>query len=374
MEHSNNSADQAAKKKKRPSGVGWTKIAILGVILFAVFMVALLIIPEHVAGLFNAMTNKAFTNGFNIYLLSSVGAGIVVSVIIGRLLERGGVTDGLVKLFTPLAKVLKMNPTTLVPGLYNFLGDVNAAGRITAPILQNAKATTDEKKIAIATMLQMPPAFGAFLYGIQLLSVGEINAFFIVVLGCLIPLFLVPLVLRFTIYRKCEYKDVMSEIPSFTPHGKSVVDTIFEGAIEGADVLIRLILPTTCAIFAVVAALEYFSVWPFIEKAFMALLDLCNIEPATGMRTLLVSGAVGQPALIELIESGTAVAPNMIVASMLFGSACMQFVLPLCQVPIVWKKGTDLTFGQALQACLVSWVLRLIWIALISYLVIPIFY
>lgn len=202
---------------------------------------------------------------------------------------------------------------------------------------------------------------------------GQINAFIVVVLGCLLPLFLVPLVLRFTIYRDCQYKDVMKEIPSFTPKGKNVVDTIFEGAIEGADVLIHLILPTTCAIFAIVAALEYFSVWPYIEKAFMALLSLCNIEPTTGMRTLLISGAVGQPALIQMIEEGAIVAPSMIVSSMLFGSACMQFVLPLCQVPIVWKKGTDLSFGQALQACLVSWVLRMAWIALIGYVIAPIF-
>lgn len=374
MENPNTSTKQNENGKNDSSKTGWTKISVLGVILFVAFMVALLLIPEHVAGLFTAMAEKAFTNGFNIYLMTNVGAGIVVSVIIGRLLERGGVTDGLVKLFTPFAKVLKMNPTTLVPGLYNFLGDVNAAGRITAPILQNAKTTIDEKKIAIATMLQLPPAFGAFLYGIKLLAVGEINAFFVVVLGCLIPLFLVPLVLRFTLYRKCEYKDVMSEIPSFTPSEKNIVDTVFDGAIEGADVLIRLILPTTCAIFAIVAALEYFSVWPFIEKAFMTLLQLCNIEPTTGMRTLLISGAVGQPALIELIGTGVTVAPNVIVASMLFGSSCMQFVLPLCQVPIVWKKNTDLTFGQAIQACLVSWVVRMIWIALVSYLIVPILY
>lgn len=374
MGNPNTSAPQNGNDKNESSKTVWTKISILGVILFAAFMVALLLIPEHVAGLFTAMADKAFTNGFSIYLMTNVGAGIVVSVIIGRLLERGGVTDGLVKLFTPLAKVLKMNPTTLVPGLYNFLGDVNAAGRITAPILQNAKTTIDEKKIAIATMLQLPPAFGAFLYGIKLLAVGEINAFFVVVLGCLIPLFLVPLVLRFTIYRKCEYKDVMSEIPSFTPSGKNIVDTIFDGAIEGADVLIRLILPTTCAIFAIVAALEYFSVWPFIEKAFMALLQLCNIEPTTGMRTLLISGAVGQPALIELIGTGVTVESKVVVASMLFGSSCMQFVLPLCQVPIVWKKNTDLTFSQAIQACLVSWAFRMIWIALVSCLIVPIFY
>ena len=363
----------ASSEKGKGSKTVWDKISVLGVIIFLVFMLALLFIPEHVAGLFTAMADSAFENGFGIYLLTNVGAGIVVSVIIGRLLERGGVTDGLIKLFTPIAKVMRFNPTTLVPGIYNFLGDVNAAGRITAPILQNAQSTTDEKKIAIATMLQMPPAFGAFLYGINLLAVGQINAFFGVVLSCLIPLFLVPLVLRFTIYRKCEYKDVMSEVPSFTPK-KNIVDTIFDGAIEGADVLIRLILPTTCAIFAIVAALEYFSLWPYIEQAFMGLMELCNIEPTTGMRTLLISGAVGQPALIELIQSGTVIEPNMIAASMLFGSSCMQFVLPLCQVPIIWRKGTDLTFGQALRACVVSWVLRMIWIAIASYLIVPIFY
>lgn len=361
-------------KEEKKHSARWDKLSVLGVIIFVIFLVALLLAPGDVAGLFTAMANGAFTNGFSIYLMSSVGAGILVSIIIGRLLERGGVTDGLVKLFTPIAKLFKINPTALVPGIYNFLGDVNAAGKITAPIMENAKATTDEKKIAIATMLQLPPAFGAFLYGINLLAVGEINAFIVVILGCLIPLFLVPLVLRFTIYRKCEYKDVMDEVPSFTPRNKNIVDTIMDGAIEGFDVLIRVILPTTCAIFAAVAALQYFHVWPYIESAFQALFKLINVEPVSGMRTLLISGAVGQPALIEMIQSGTAVTTQQVVASMLFGSSCVQFVLPLCQVPAIWSKSTDLTYGQALQASLVSWVLRVIWIALVSYLIVPVIF
>ena len=68
MGNPNTSTPQNGNDKNGSSKTVWTKISILGVILFAAFMVALLLIPEHVAGLFTAMADKAFTNGFSIYL------------------------------------------------------------------------------------------------------------------------------------------------------------------------------------------------------------------------------------------------------------------------------------------------------------------
>lgn len=355
-------------------GKKWDTTTIVGLIIFLVFMVALLIVPQHVAGIFSAMSKKAFEFGVQNYLMSVIAGSIIVSIMVARLLERGGVTDAMVKLFTPVSKLLRVNPTTLVPGIYNFIGDVNAAGKITAPILQDANTTKDEKKIAIATMMQMSPAFGAFLIGINLLAAGQVNAFFVIVMVYLVPLFLVPLVLRWTIFRNCEYKDVMKDIPSFTPKEKSVVDTLFNGAIEGADTLIRLIMPTCCAVFAIVAVLEYIHVWPTIEAGFQWVLSLCNIEPTTGITSLLISGIIGMPPLIEMIQNGTAIAPGMVVSSMMFGAACMNFVLPLVQIPILWNKGTDLKFGEAIQASLVGWVVRMISCALMGYLIVPILY
>lgn len=370
----NNTAIEKENMPSQNGGKKWDTTTIVGLIIFLIFMVALLIVPQHVAGIFSAMSKKAFEFGVQNYIMSVIAGSIIVSIMVARLLERGGVTDAMIKLFTPVSKLLKVNPTTLVPGIYNFIGDVNAAGKITAPILQNAGTTKDEKKIAIATMMQMSPAFGAFLIGINLLAAGHVNAFFVIVMVYLVPLFLVPLILRCTIYRKCEYKDVMKEIPSFTPKEKSVVDTIFNGAIEGADTLIRLIMPTCCAVFAIVAVLEYINVWPTIEAGFQWVLALCNIEPTTGITSLLVSGIIGMPPLIEMIQGGAAISPGMVVSSMMFGAACMNFVLPLVQIPILWNKGTDLKFGEAIQATIVGWIVRMAYCAIMGYLIVPIFF
>lgn len=357
------------------SGKKWDKTSITGLIVFILFLLALLVFPQHVAGIFSAMSAKAFNFGLTTYLLTTIAGSVIVSVMSGRLLEKAGVTDALVKLFTPVSRLLKINPTVLVPGIYNFIGDVNAASKITSPILANSGTTKHEKMIAIATEVQFAAAFGALLQGIYLLAAGGVNAFLMILLAYILPLFLVPLILRCTIYRKCEYRDVMESIPSFTPKGKSWVDTIFGGVIEGADVLIRLIMPTTCGIYAIVAVLEYVHAWPYIESAFQWVLALCNIEPVTGMNSLLISGIVGMPQLTAIIEEGTQViSQGMVASSFMFGAACMNFVLPCVQIPMIWNQNTDLTFGEAFGAAISGWVLRLILCALVGYVIIPIIY
>lgn len=350
---------------------GWTKASIIGICVFALFMAALLFAPGHVAGVFTLMAEESFANVFQTYILGYIGASIVVAVMVGRLLERAGVTDGLVKLFTPLSRLLKMNPTVLVPAIYNFLGDVNAACKITAPILQRANTTRDEKRIAIVTLMQYPPSFGCFLFGISCLALAGVNAFLIIVISYIIPLFLFPLILKSTIYRDCAYKNVDEEIPTFTPTN-SVVNVIFDGVIEGADVLFRIIVPTACAIFAGIAFLKYFSVWQYIEAVIVWVLELCNIESSTGIFSILVSGALSLPKLMELMQT-VSLSPSVVVSSVMLGSACSQLVLPLSNIPIMWQKNSDLTFGEVVRSALLGTVMRLAWCAITGYLLVPLF-
>ena len=63
------------------------------------------------------------------------------------------------RIFVPLMKVIGVNAAVAVPSVYNILGDINAAGRIGGPILKKSKATKDEQKIAIATMMQSQSSF-----------------------------------------------------------------------------------------------------------------------------------------------------------------------------------------------------------------------
>src|SRR5699024_9635186 len=64
------------------------------------------------------------------FLTSEVGMAVIVSVVIGRLLERLGFTDGLIRLFVPVMRWMKINPAVIIPSAYNLLGAINAAGTL----------------------------------------------------------------------------------------------------------------------------------------------------------------------------------------------------------------------------------------------------
>src|SRR5699024_1266399 len=99
------------------------------------------------------------------------GRAGIVSVVTGRLLERLGFTDGLIRIFVPVMRWMKINPAVIIPSAYNLLGDINAAGKIAGPILLKANATKSEQKIAVATMVQSPQSFATFVLGLMALSV-----------------------------------------------------------------------------------------------------------------------------------------------------------------------------------------------------------
>ena len=64
-----------------------TKIEIVGLILFIGSMVLLIINPKAMGDLFTAMFNRAKPVVVDTFLISSVTGAIVISVMIGRLLN-----------------------------------------------------------------------------------------------------------------------------------------------------------------------------------------------------------------------------------------------------------------------------------------------
>jgi len=361
-----------SEEKQTPSEKQkWTKWQIIGLTVFILFMLAMLFVPQHVAGVFDAMAQKCLDIVVKNWVIGMTGVATIVAVMIGRILERLGMTDALIRIFSPIAKLLDINPTFLIPGVYNFLGDVNAAGRISAPILKKAEATKDEIKIAVCTMIQFPPTFASFLLGISCLAAAEINAFVVLIFSVLLPLLIVPLILRFTIYRDCKYKDV-SDIPSFTPE-KGAMETIFGGAIEGAEVLFLTIIPIACAMFSIIATLEYFNIWPYIEQALFYLCKLCNIEPASGTMSMIVAATVGFPMLKEMILSGS-VGAGMVVATFMLGTSSFPITIPLSNVPIIWNKATGIPQFELLRCCVLGLLLRFISCAIVGYLIAPLIF
>jgi hypothetical protein len=337
-------------------GRKWARIEIVGLVLFIGCMLLLLIKPQVMGDLFNAMFNRAKPVIVNTYLASSVTGAIIISVMIGRLLERLGFTDALMRIFVPLMKFVRVNAAVAVPAIYNILGDVNAAGRIGAPVLKKTGATKDEQKIAIATMMQGPSSFSIIVFGIICMTKQEtgILPFLVFVLGLLLPVLLVPLILRVTIWRDAKAV-VLKDVPRFTPN-KPFLSTIFDGAKEGAEILFLLIIPACAVVFAAIGALEYFKIWPYIQEGLNFVLGALKIDQEAGSVAILAGGTL---ALAPMMETAAGMKVALIVSTFLL-SASSPLQCIFGQIPNVWKGITDLNERECILAGVVGLILKLI--------------
>lgn len=175
-------------KKKRP----YSRIEKVGLFLLMMGLLTLLISPGTLAGAFNNVLKTTKPVVVDVFLTGEVGIAVIISVILGRLLERLGFTDAMMRVFVPSMRWIGVNSIVIVPSVYNIFGDINAAGRIAGPLLKKAGATKDEQKLAVATMVQSQQSFSTFMLGMMALSFAGINVFLIVVIAifgpCLLPL------------------------------------------------------------------------------------------------------------------------------------------------------------------------------------------
>ncbi|MCR4431773.1 MAG: hypothetical protein NUV45_12250 [Tepidanaerobacteraceae bacterium] len=330
-------------------------IEYVGLALLFVSLAILFLKPSLIGGIFDAMMGRVVPIVVKVYLTGTLGSAIILSVMTGRILERLGFTDALVRVFTPMAKWLKITPLVIVPAIYNILGDINASGRITAPSLKRAGATKDEQKIAIATMCQGNQSFSTFMLGLLAFTKGGIWAFPIVIVGLFLPVILVPLILSKTIYRNVKYKDI-SEMPRFTPNTPAI-PTIFNGAREGAELLFLLLIPAAAVVFALIGALDYVGIWKPIESGITAFLSALSIDPATGLQSVLVSPTLAMNTLVETIGK---VPVRLAIGSFIIAASGFPLQIPLAQIPAVWAQNSDLSAGEAMQASIIGMIIRII--------------
>jgi hypothetical protein len=338
----------------------------VGLSLLFLSLVILFVKPAIIGGIFDAMVGRVVPIVVKVYLTGTLGSAIILSVMTGRILERLGFTDALVRVFTPLAKLIRITPLVIVPAIYNILGDINASGRITAPSLKKAGATKDEQKIAIATMCQGNQSFSTFMLGLLAFTKGGIWAFPIIVVGLFLPVILVPFILSKTIYRNVKYKDI-SEMPRFTPNTPAI-PTIFNGAREGAELLFLLLIPASAVVFALIGALEFVGLWKPIEAAISSFLSALSIDPTTGLQSILVSPTLAMNTLVETISK---VPPRMAIGSFILGASGFPLQIPLAQIPAVWSQNSDLTAGEAMQASIVGMIIRIISAFILAWVLTP---
>ncbi|QUO43628.1 hypothetical protein KDJ56_08925 [Brevibacillus composti] len=344
----------------------WTKMEYTGIALVIASLASLLFWPQALAGLFDAIIKKVFPIVVDIFLTGEVGIAVIVSVIVGRMLERLGFTDALFRIFAPVMRWFSINPAVIIPSVYNILGDINAAGRIAGPILLKAKATKAEQKIAVATMIQSQQSFATFMIGIIALAATGVAVFPIVLLSIFAPLILVPWVLSRTIYRDTRTVE-LEELPRFTPE-TPYLKTVFDSAKEGTELLLLVIIPAVAVVFGGIGLLEYIGVWSPIEAGFTAMLGALGIEPATGMLSILASPTL---AMAELQKLAATIDPRLAVGSFVLASSGLPLSVIFGQVPATWAEHSDLTEREAMGAAVIGILMRLATAFLIAYLVTP---
>jgi len=349
---------------KRP----WSRTEVLGVVLLIASMALLLFNPKAMGDFFDAAINKAMPIVVDVFLTGYVGFAIIASVMAGRILERFGFTDALLRVFMPIAAKMGMNPAVVVPGVYNIIGDINAAGVIAGPVTKKSGCTVDEQKIAVATMVQVQQSLATFILGIMAVTAAGVRAFPVVLLAVFLPMIAVPFILSRTIYRNVR-RVPLSEIPCFTPK-TPIMDTLFGSAMEGAKLLFLFIIPAVGAVYAVIGGLEYLHIWQPIEQGLSWLLGKLLIDPATGITSMFIAPTL---AAAQLLEGAAGIAPALVVGSFVLASSGLPASVITGQIPVIWAEHSDLTQSQALEAAILGTVMRILSATAIAWLSVRIF-
>lgn len=345
---------------------GIATIEIVGLVLVVLALVGLFFKPGAIAGAFDAMINKVMPIVVKVYLTGILGVAVILSVITGRVLERLGFTDALIRIFAPITRWIGVNPTVIIPAVYNILGDINAAGRICGPTLKKAGATKDEQKIAVATMVQSQQSFSTFMLGLLALSLAGVKAFPIIVVAIFLPLAITPLLLKFTIYRDTKSKQ-LAELPTFTPN-TGALPTLFGAAREGAELVFLLLIPAAAVIFAIIGLLEYAGIWKPIETALTSGLQAISVEPKTGILAVLASPTL---AMATLKDMAATTDPRLVVGSFVLAASGLPLQVIFGQIPAVWTGASELSHTEAMGAAIVGMVLKIITAFLVAVLLTP---
>lgn len=343
--------------KEKKAGKGWSKWQIIGVVILVVMLILLAVAPQGTSDLFTTIFDQIQTNVWNSFVTGPVGVFIVASIIFGCILERLGLTDGLIKIYTPIAKIFNMNPTVLVPAIYNILGDSTAASRIACPVMMKAGCTKNEIQIALATLIQAPFTFSNIALSVLFLVAAGVNPVPSMILGIFIPVLILPVILRYTIYRDCKYVD-SAEIPSFTPK-TGVIETLFGAAATGMELLLLTIVPILIAIFFVVGALVHFGVWDYIYAPIEWICNLCNIYGPEGVTSLVISPAVAAPNMMALVADGT-ITRKVAIGTFLLTTGSLTINSAFGDYAKLWNQYTGLKYLSLLGPVFVGWIFKFI--------------
>ena len=343
-------------EKKQPKKM--STMTIVGMVVLAASMLALFISPRSLDEGFMAMVKRAHPIVINVGLLSTMSVSIVLSVVMGRVLERMGFTDALMRIFIPIGKLLKFNAAVLVPAIYNILGDINAAGRISGPILVKSKATLDEKKMAIFTMVQAMQSFSTFMLGLGALALAGTRVGLVVLITIFAPLLICPLFARYVLYRNCKPVDI-EDMPEFTPKTPALT-TVFSAGQEGMNVLLTLVLPAFAVVFGFIGLLAHIGIWEYLEKGLLAMFGALNIEPEAGLLSIMASPTLAMNNLRQALSEGKLIDPKLVIGAFVLAASGFPLSVIFGQIPLIWSSNCEMKASDALKPALLGIVFRIL--------------
>lgn len=344
----------------------YTRIEKVGLLLLSLGLLTLLVSPGTLAGAFDKVLKTTKPVVVDVFLTGEVGIAVVISVILGRLLERLGFTDAMMRVFVPAMKVLGVNSTVIVPSVYNIFGDINAAGRISGPLLKKAGATKSEQKIAIATMVQSQQSFSTFMLGMMALSFAGVNVFAVVMIAVFAPLVISPLILSRLVYKDVKpLNDV--DIPKFTPDTE-FVPMLFKAAREGVELLLLVLIPAVALVFCFIGLLDYVGVWQPVSAFLERTLNVIGIHAETGLIAILVSPTL---AMGQLQAIASTLDPRLVVGSFVLAASGLPLSSVFGQIPVVWAEASDLTEKEAMMAAVLGLSMRVVTAVLLSFFLTP---
>jgi len=330
------------------------KMTKIGFLVFALCMFGLFYAPNNLNEGFNAMVSKAHPIVIDVGILSTMSVSIVISVIMGRFLERLGFTDAMMRLFLPIGKLLNVNCAILIPAIYNILGDINVAGRIAGPILVRSNATKDEKKLAIFTMVQSEQSFSTFMLGLGCLTLCGAKVFAVVVIAIFAPLLICPAIGRL-IWKNCKAVE-LDELPNFTP-ATPILNGLFASGQEGMGVLLNLVLPAFAVVFGIIGLLDYMGIWQYLNNALVSLLTLLNIDPETGLLSIMASPTL---AMLNLQNTAATINPKWVIGSFVMAASGFPLSVIFGQIPIIWAESCEMQPSEALWPAVIGIVFRIL--------------
>lgn len=109
-------------------------------------------------------------------------------------------------------------------------------------------------------------------------------------------------------------------------------------------------------------------IWQGIETAMGSFFSAVNIEPQTGVISVLAAPTLAMNTLKDM--AGT-IDPKLVIGSFILASSGLPLQVIFGQIPAVWSQASDLSGTEAMGAAVLGLILRVITAILMAVAITP---